>query len=160
MSASYIYPGAYSLNAYVTIKNCNRAIDFYKKAFGATEKERLLTPDGLIAHASLLIEGSLLMMSDENAMMGMKSPETLGGSPVTLSLYVKDVDKVFKTALDAGGKQIMPVDDQFYGDRSGTLVDPFGYTWMIGTHKRDVSTEEMQKLSNQMFEQQHAAHHN
>ncbi len=160
MSASYIYPGAYSLNAYVTLRNCKQAIDFYKKAFGAKEKERLLTPDGLVAHASLDIEGSLLMMSDENAMMGMKSPESLGGNPVTFSLYVRDVDKVFKNAIDAGGKQIMPVDDQFYGDRAGTLADPFGCTWMIGTHKRDVSLDEMQKLSNQMFESQHAAHHN
>ena len=160
MSASYIYPGAYSLNAYVTIRNCNQAIDYYKKAFGAKEKERLLTPDGLIAHASLEIEGSLLMMSDENAMMGMKSPESLGGCPVSLCLYVKDVDKVFKNAVDAGGKVLMPVDEQFYGDRSGTLTDPFGFTWMIGTHKRDVSLDEMQRLSNQMYEQQHAHHHN
>ena len=160
MSASYIYPGAYSLNAYATIRNCKQAIEFYKKAFGATEKERLLTPDGLIAHASLEIEGSLFMMSDENSMMGNKSPESLGGSPVTFSLYVRDVDKFFKKALDAGGKVVMPVDDMFYGDRTGTLDDPFGYRWMIATHQRDVSTEEMQRLSNQMFEQQHAAHHN
>jgi len=160
MSASYIYPGAYSLNAYVTIRNCREAIEFYKKAFGAKEKERLLTPDGLIAHASLEIEGSLLMMSDENAMMGGKSPETLGGSPVSLSLYVRDVDKVFKNAIDAGGKEIMPVNDQFYGDRSGSLVDPFGFNWMIGTHIRDVSQDEMQRLSNQMFESQRSAQHN
>jgi PhnB protein len=160
MSASYIYPGAYSLNAYVTIRNCKQAIDYYKRAFGAKEREILLTPDGLIAHASLEIEGSLLMMSDENAMMGTKSPESLGGSPVTFSLYVKDVDKVFKTAIDAGGTVIMPVDDQFYGDRSGTLKDPFGFAWMIGTHVRDVSEQEMQRLSNKMFEEQHAQHHN
>ena len=160
MSASYIYPGAYSLNAYATIRNCNRAIDFYKKAFGATEKERLLTPDGLIAHASLEIEGSLFMMSDENSMMGNKSPESLGGSPVTFSLYVRDVDKAFKKALEAGGKVVMPVDDMFYGDRTGTLDDPFGYRWMIATHKRDVSQEDMQRLSNQMFEQQRTAQHN
>ena len=160
MSTSYIYPGAYTLNAYVTIKNCNQAIDFYKKAFGAIEKERLLTPDGLIAHASLEIEGSLLMMSDENAMMGNKSPDSLGGNPMAFSLYVRDVDKVFKTALDAGGKVVMPVDDQFYGDRSGTLDDPFGYRWMIGTHVRDVSTDEMQKRFNEMVEAQHSAQHN
>jgi len=79
---------------------------------------------------------------------------------MAFSLYVRDVDKVFKTAIDAGGKEIMPVNDQFYGDRSGTLVDPFGFNWMIGTHKRDVSQEEMQKLANQMYEAQHAAHHN
>jgi len=120
MNASYIYPGAYSLNAYATIRNCNQAIEFYKKAFGAIEKERLLTPDGLIAHASLEIEGSLFMMSDENSMMGNKSPESFGGSPVAFCLYVRDVDKFFKKALDAGGKVVMPVDDQFYGDRTGT----------------------------------------
>jgi len=160
MAASHIYPGAYSLNAYVTLKDCNRAIDFYKKAFGATEKERLLTPDGHIVHASIEIEGSLLMMADENAMMGGKSPETLGGSPVTFSLYVRDADRVFRNAIDAGGKEVMPVDDQFYGDRSGTLTDPFGYRWMIGTHKKDVSLDEMQRESNKMFEAQHQAHHN
>ena len=160
MSTSYIYPGAYTLNAYVTIRNCNQAIEFYKKAFGANEKERLLTPDGKILHASIEIEGSLLMMSDEDAMMGLKSPESLGGNPLSLCLYVKDVDKVFKNAIDAGATVIMPVGDQFYGDRSGTLVDPFGYRWMIGTHKMDVSQEEMQKLSNQMFEAQHSAQHN
>ena len=160
MSTSYIYPGAYTLNAYVTIRNCSQAIEYYKKAFGAKEKERLLTPEGLIAHASIEIEGSLLMMSDEDAMMGLKSPESLGGNPLSLCLYVSDADKVFKSAIDAGGKVIMPVDDQFYGDRAGTLVDPFGYRWMIGTHKRDVSQEEMQKLSNQMFEKQRSAQHN
>ena len=160
MSKSYVYPGAYTLNAYVTIKRCNEAIEFYKKAFGAKELERLLTPDGVIAHASLEIEGSLLMMSDEDAMMGSKSPETLGGNPVTLCMYVRDVDRVFKNAIDAGGKEIMPVDDQFYGDRSGTLVDPFGYRWMIGTHVRDVSTDEMQKRFNEMVEAQHSAQHN
>jgi PhnB protein len=160
MDTSYVYPGAYTLNAYVTIKRCNEAIDFYKKAFGAIEKERLLTPDGHIAHASLEIEGSLLMMSDEDAMMGSKSPETLGGSPVALCLYVRDVDKAFRKAIDAGGKELRPVDDQFYGDRTGSLIDPFGYSWMIATHKKDVSQEEMQRLANQMYEAQHAAHHN
>jgi len=160
MNASYIYPGAYSLNAYATIKNCSQAIEFYKRAFGAKETERLTSPDGLIVHASLEIEGSLLMMCDEIPMMGNKAPETLGGNPVTFSLYVKDVDKVFKNALDAGGKQIMPVDDQFYGDRTGTLDDPFGYRWMIGTHKRDVSHEEMQRLWDKMFESQRSAQHN
>ena len=160
MNTSYIYPGAYTLNAYVTIRNCSQGIEFYKKALGANEKERLLTPEGLIAHASIEIEGSLLMMSDEDAMMGLKSPESLGGNPLSLCLYVSDADKVFKNAIDAGGKVIMPVGDQFYGDRSGTLVDPFGYRWMIGTHKRDVSQEEMQKLSDQMFEVQRSAQHN
>ena len=144
----------------MTIKNCNAAIDFYKKAFGSKEKERLVTPDGKIAHASLEIEGSLLLMSDEDAMMGGKSPETMGGNTVSLSLYVRDVDKVFRNAIHAGCKEIMYVDDQFYGDRTGTVIDPFGYRWMIGTHKRDVSQEEMQRLSNQMFESQRSAQHN
>jgi PhnB protein len=160
MSTSYIYPGAYTLNAYVTIRNCSQAIEFYEKAFGAKEKERLLTPDGKILHASIEIDGSVLMLADEDATMGLKSPESLGGNPLSLCLYVSDVDKVFKNAIDAGATVIMPVGDQFYGDRSGTLVDPFGYRWMIATHKRDVSQEEMQKLSNQMFEAQRSAQHN
>ena len=160
MSASYIYPGAYSLNAYVTIRNCNDAIEFYKKAFGAQERERLSTPDGHVLHASIDIEGSLLMMADENAMMGGKSPETLGGCPLTFSLYVEDADRVFNNAINAGGKEIMPVEDQFYGGRGGTLTDPFGYTWMIATHQRDVSQEEMQRLTNQMFEDQHSHQQN
>ncbi|NDP26010.1 MAG: VOC family protein [Flavobacterium sp.] len=151
MEKSHTYPGANSLNVYINIKNCSDAIEFYKKAFGAIEKLRLLMPDGKIAHAELEIEGSLLMMADENPDWGTKSPETLGGNPVTISLYVPDVDQSFQKAIDAGATVIMPVKDEFYGDRAGQVLDPFGYKWMIATHIEDVPKEEMQTRMNKMF---------
>ncbi len=151
METSYIYPGAHTLNADITIKGCDDAIEFYKKVFGATERGRIITPDGSIAHAEIEIEGSMLMMAEENPFWTNKSPITLGGTPVTLALYVRDVDTVFNPALNAGAKEIMPVKDEFYGDRAGHVIDPFGYKWMIVTHKEDVSFEEMQKRANLMF---------
>jgi PhnB protein len=151
MAKSHIYPGANSLNPYINIKGCSDAIAFYKKAFGAIEKLRLLMPDGKIAHAELEIEGSLLMMADENLDWGTKSPDTLGGNPMTIGLYVPDVDQSFQKAIDAGATVIMPVKDEFYGDRTGQVIDPFGYKWMIATHKEDVSQEEMQIRMNKMF---------
>jgi PhnB protein len=151
MEVSYIYPGAHTLNAYVTIKGCSEAIEFYKKAFGAKELGRLLMPNGLIGHAEIEIEGSVLMMADENIEWGNKSPQTIGGNPMSFGLYVKDADKVFQKALDAGATLVRPVEDMFYGDRVGQVMDPFGYKWMITTHKEDVSYEEMQKRSDKMF---------
>ena len=151
MATSHIYPGAYSLNAYITLKDCSKAIEFYKKAFGAKEIGRLLMPDGKIGHAEIDIEGSLLMMADENIEWGNKSPETIGGNPMSFGLYVKDVDASFKKAIDAGATEVMKVDDMFYGDRIGQVMDPFGYKWMIATHIEDVSYEEMQKRSDKMF---------
>ena len=154
MSKSHIYPGANSLNAYISIRGCSDAIEFYKKAFGATEKLLLLMPDGKIAHAELDIEGSLLMMAEENPDWGTKSPDTLGGNPVTIGLYVPDVDKTFQKAIDAGASIIMPVKDEFYGDRTGQVLDPFGYKWMIATHQENVSQEEMQKRMDKLFSEQ------
>jgi PhnB protein len=151
MAKSHIYPGANSLNAYISIRGCNEAIEFYKKAFGAIEKLRLVMPDGKIGHAELEIEGSLLMMVDENLDWGTKSPETLGGNPVTIGLYVPDVDQSFQKAIDAGATVIMPLKDEFYGDRTGQVIDPFGYKWMIATHFEDVSQEEMQTRMDKMF---------
>ena len=151
MSASYIYPGAYTLNAYIAIKGCSEAIEFYKKAFDAKELGRLLMPDGRIGHAEIEIEGSLLMMADENIEWRNKGPLTIGGNPMAFGLYVKDVDKAFQKAIDAGATVVMPVEDAFYGDRVGTVMDPFGYKWMIATHKEDVSYEELQKRSDKMF---------
>lgn len=152
MKASHIYQGAYSLNAYIAIKGCDEAIEFYKKAFGAIERGRLLMPDGKIGHAEIMIEGSLLMMSEENSDWGNVSPQTIGGNPLTFSLYVKDADAVFQKAIDAGSTVLMPIKDEFYGDRTGQLLDPFGYKWMIATHKEDVSFEEMQKRFDKMCE--------
>ena len=151
MSTSHIYPGANALNTYITLKGCSEAIDFYKKAFDAKEIGRLLMPDGLIAHAEIEIEGVLLMMADENIEWGNKSPITIGGNPMSFGLYVKDADKAFQKAIDAGAELVMPVTDMFYGDRIGQVMDPFGFKWMIGTHVKDISYEEMQKISDEMF---------
>ncbi|MES2574264.1 MAG: VOC family protein [Bacteroidota bacterium] len=151
MAKSHIYPGANSLNPYINIKGCSEAIEFYKKAFGAIEKLRLVMPDGTVAHAELDIEGSLLMMAEENPDWGTKSPETLGGNPLTIGLYVPDVDQSFQRAIDAGAKEYMPLKDEFYGDRVGQVIDPFGYRWMIATHKEVVPQEEMQTRMDKMF---------
>lgn len=151
MSKSHIYPRASTLNAYISVRGCNDAIEFYKKAFGATEKLRLVMPDGKIGHAELEIEGSLLMMADENPDWQTKSPQTLGGNPMVLGLYVPDVDQSFQKAIEAGATELMPVKDEFYGDRTGQVMDPFGYKWMIATHKEDVPPEEMQIRMDKMF---------
>ncbi len=152
MQPSHIYPGAHSLSAYITIQWCNIAIEFYKKAFWAQEIGRITMPDGSIAHAEIQIEGSLLMLAEENTEWGNLSPTTIGGNPITLWLYVKDVETTFQQALDAGATEIMPIADQFYGDRSGTIMDPYGYKWSIATHTKDVSFTDMQKKSDEMFE--------
>jgi len=155
MQTSHIYPGAYTLNSYITIKGCSEAIEFYNEAFNATEKGRLLMPDGLIGHAEILIEGSLLMMADENIEWGNRSPLTIVGNPMSFRLYVKDCDAVFQKALDAGAREVMGIQDMFYGDRIGQVMDPFGYKWMITTHKEDMSFEEMQKrFDKRLMEQQ------
>ena len=151
MKTSHTYPGANTLNAYINIKGCSEAIEFYKKAFDAKEKLRLLMPNGLIGHAEIEIEGSLLMLAEENPEWGTKSPQTLGGNPMTFGLYVEDVDRSFKKAVAAGASVITPVKDEFYGDRVGQVLDPFGYKWMITTHKEDVSAEEMQTRMDKMF---------
>ena len=136
---------------YLCINGAAKALDFYKKAFSATEVMRLAQPDGRIGHAEIKIGEALIMLADEFPEMGFKSPQTLGGSPVTIHFYVENVDAVFKQALAAGGEARRPVADQFYGDRSGQLVDPFGHVWSIATHKEDVSPEEMQKRAAALF---------
>jgi PhnB protein len=151
METSHIYPGAYTLNAYITIDGCSDAIEFYKKAFGVIERGRLLMPDGKIGHAEIDIEGTLLMMADENIDWGNKGPKSIGGNPMTFGLYVKDCDAVFQKALDAGATSVMAVEDMFYGDRVGQVMDPFGYKWMIATHKEDMSYEEMQRRFDKML---------
>jgi len=122
-----------------------RAIEFYKKAFGATELFRMAGPDGKIGHAEIKIGDSPIMLADEVPAMGHRSPQSLGGSPVSILLYVEDVDAVFNQAVAAGAKVARPVADQFYGDRTGGVTDPFGHAWYIATHKEDVSSEELQK---------------
>jgi PhnB protein len=137
--------GYHSVTPYLIIKNAADAIEFYKKAFGATELFRIDQPDGKIGHAEIKIGDSPIMLSDEFPTMGHRGPQSLGGSPVSIMLYVEDVDAVVNRATTAGAKLDRPVEDKFYGDRAGSLTDPFGHIWHIGTHKEDVSPEEMEK---------------
>jgi PhnB protein len=145
--------GYHTLTPYINIKGAVEAIEFYKKAFGAKEVGRILMPDGSIAHAELEIGDSKIMLAEENAQWGNLSPQTIGGSPVSLCLYVEDVDVVFARALMEGAKVTgeMEVKDQFHGDRTGSLTDPFGHKWSIMTHIEDVSFEELQKRMDAMF---------
>ena len=137
--------GYHAVTPYLIVNGAASAIDFYKKAFGATELMRMASPDGRVGHAEIRIGDSPIMLADEFPEMGHKSPQTLGGSPISIMIYVTDVDTVFKQAIAAGGKEQRPVKDQFYGDRSGTLEDPFGHVWHVATHKEDVSPEEMER---------------
>ncbi|HEX4770159.1 MAG TPA: VOC family protein [Bryobacteraceae bacterium] len=135
--------GYHSVTAYLVCKNADAAIKWYAKAFGAKEIMRLPMPDGGIAHAEIQLGDSRVMLSDEIPQFGNKSAETFGGSPVAFMLYVEDVDSAFAKAIEAGATVKRAVQNQFYGDRTGTLVDPFGYQWSLGTHVEDVSEEEM-----------------
>ena len=143
--------GHHTVAPYLAVKDGVKALAFYKKAFGAIETYKLLVPDGRLGHAEIRLGDSLIMLSDEFPEYGAKAPPTLGGSPVSIHLYVDDVDAFFKRALAAGAKERKPVTDQFYGDRSGQLEDPFGHLWWVATHKEDVSPEELQKRVRAMF---------
>jgi PhnB protein len=145
MAVKAIPDGYHSVTPYLIISGATEAIEYYKKAFGATELMRIDAPGGKIGHAEIKIGDSPIMLADEFPEMGYKSPKTLGGSPVSIMIYVEDVDTVFRQAIAAGGKEQRPVKDQFYGDRSGTLEDPFGHVWHVATHKEDVSAEEMEQ---------------
>ena len=136
--------GYHSVTPYLIIKGAADAIEFYKRAFGATELFRM-EKDGIVGHAEIKIGDSPIMVSDEHPELGYVSPTTLGGTPAGLMIYVDDVDTIFTQAIAAGGKEKKPVEDHFYGDRSGTLTDPFGHVWHVATHKEDVSPEEMEK---------------
>lgn len=128
---------------YLCVDDAAAAIDFYRAVFGATERVRMPGPDGKIGHAELGIGDGLIMLADEFPEMGASSPRTLGGTPVTVTVYVEDVDAVFQAALDAGATVVGEVEDQFYGDRAGQFEDPFGHRWHVATHVEDVSPEEM-----------------
>jgi PhnB protein len=139
-------PAGYAgVTPYLIIRDATRALDFYKKAFGASELMRFPMPDGKIGHAEMKIGDGVFMLADETPEQGYTSPHTLGGTSVSMMFYVPDVDAVFSRAIAAGAVVRQPVKDQFYGDRSGTLADPFGHTWTIATHTEDVSAEEMQR---------------
>jgi PhnB protein len=134
--------GYHSVTPYLMLSNTAKAIDFYKEVFGATERLRLSMPDGKVGHAELNMGDSVVMLADECPALEATSPERIGGSPVHILLYVEDVDAVVSRAVAAGAKLLKPVENQFYGDRSGSLTDPFGHKWTIATHVEDVSPEE------------------
>lgn len=136
--------GYHSVTPYLCIDGAAEAIEFYKKAFGATELGRFGDPGGRIAHAEIKIGDSHVMLADEFPEMNFRGPKSIGGSPIHLHLYVEDVDSIFQQAVSAGAEELRPVTDQFYGDRTGTLKDPFGHVWHLATHVEDVSPEEME----------------
>jgi len=157
MSVSFIPKGFHAITPYLIVDGATKAIEFYKKAFSAKLVMQMPLPDGGVAHAEIKIADSHLMLSDMCPEAHFKSPSQLGGTPVSLMLYVDDVDTVFNNAIKLGAKEVRPVHDQFYGDRAGTLEDPFGHVWTIGTHQEDLSNEEInQRMADFMSKDQDA----
>ncbi len=142
--------GYTAVTPYLIVDGAAAAIDFYKKVFGAKEVMRMPGPDGRIGHAELTIGGAHVMLADENPDMNARSPKSVGGSPISLVLYVEEVDKTVDRAVRAGAKVKRPVADQFYGDRTGGIEDPFGHQWYVATHIEDVSPEEMKKRAQEL----------
>lgn len=147
MAVQPIPPGMHTVTPHLVVRGAAKAIDFYKKAFDAKEESRLPGPNGTLMHASIRIGDSSVMLMDESPEWKSVGPQSLKGSPVTIHLYVNDADKTFDTAVKAGAKSVMPVSDMFWGDRYGVLEDPFGHSWSIATHTRDVSDKEIQEAS-------------
>jgi PhnB protein len=137
--------GYHTATPYLIVNDAAKALEFYKKAFGATEKMRIPAPGGKVGHAEIQIGDSPIMLADEHPEIGARSPQSFGGSPVSIMLYVEDVDAFVKRAVTAGAKVLRPVEDKFYGDRSGTLADPTGHVWHVATHKEDLSLEEIKR---------------
>lgn len=135
----------------LAIDGAAEAIDFYKRVFGATERMRMPGPDGKIAHCELLFGNSLIMLGDPAPDMEFLDPKTIGGSPVNIMVYVEDADAAFAAALSAGARELSPMADQFYGDRSGSFEDPWGHRWTVSTHIEDVAPEEMDRRMAEMF---------
>jgi PhnB protein len=138
---------------YLCVNGAAAAIQFYSQVFGATERLRMPGPDDTIGHAELQLGDSVIMLSDEFLEMNVRSPKTIGGSPVTLSVYVEDVDAVVERAVQAGATVLRPVENQFYGDRSGQFEDPFGHRWSVATHVEDISPEEMTRRAEEAMNQ-------
>jgi PhnB protein len=157
MPVKPIPDGLHTVTPYLIVKDAANAIAFYTKAFGARELFRMADPGGRICHAEIRIGDSTIMLADEFPEMGARSPQSIGGTPVSLAIYVEDVDAWAGQAIAAGAKVLRPVKDQFYGDRSGTFTDPFGHVWTLATHKEDVSAEEMQRRMEAFMKQQGAA---
>lgn len=156
MAVKAVPDGYHSVTPYLIMRDAAKAIDFYKEVFGAIEVVRMDAPGGKIGHAEVKMGDSFVMLADENPTIGAEGPELLGGSPVSLMLYVEDCDTVFKRAIAAGAAQVQPLQDKFYGDRSGTLTDPFGHQWTIATHKEDVAPAEMERRAAAYMKEQGA----
>jgi PhnB protein len=154
MAVKPIPEGYHSVTPYLVISGAAAAIDYYKRVFGAEERMRMDAPGGMIGHAELEIGNSVVMLADEHPQQGFRGPRAIGGTPVSLLLYVENVDDVWKRALQAGAKELKPLENQFYGDRMGTLEDPFGHVWSLATHVEDVPPEEMARRSEEMMKQQ------
>jgi PhnB protein len=153
MSVQPIPQGFHSVTPFLVVNDAAKAIDFYRRAFGAKEIMRNTGPDGKITHAEIRIGDSPLMLSDEMPQAGIRTPRSLGGSTVNIFLYVDNVDTIFKQAESAGAKVEMPLENMFWGDRYGRLTDPFGHSWSVATHKEDVAPEEMKKRAQQAMAQ-------
>ena len=143
MAVQPIPEGYHALTPYLAVDDAERAIEFYKQAFGATERGRMNAPDGKIAHAEIQIRDSMMMLSDPFPQSATKSPKELGGTTTGIFIYVEDVDAAIQQAVDAGATLTMPPEDMFWGDRFGTVSDPFGHQWQIATHKEDLSEDEI-----------------
>jgi len=143
--------GMHTITPHLSVREASKAIEFYKKAFGAEVVDVHYTPDGKVMHAHLKIGDSHLLLADEFPGMGTPAPQTLGGSPVVLNIYVDDVDSLFNQAVAAGATVTMPLADQFWGDHYGQIVDPFGHHWALGAHQEDVSPEEMERRGRAIF---------
>ena len=143
--------GFHAATPYLCVKGGAEALDFYAKAFGGVEKSRMADPSGRIGHAEIWIGEAPIFLSDEHPEMGILGPKTLGGTSVGIHLYVEDVDAFTARAVAAGAKALRPVEDQFYGDRAGTLEDPFGHRWYVSTHKEDVSPDEMKRRAEKLY---------
>jgi len=154
MPVSPVPAGYHTITPYLIVNGAAKAIDFYKKALGAVELYRLPTPDGKVGHAEIRVGDSIIMLADEMKEMNYLGPKARGGTSVSLLVYGPNVDAQFKKAIAAGGKVAKPLQDQFYGDRSGTFTDPFGHMWTVATHIEDVSPDEM----NRRFEAMMAQH--
>lgn len=150
MPVHHIPEGYHSVTPYLVVDGAAEALEFYKKAFGATELMRMPAPGGKIGHAEIRIGDSHIMLADEHPEEGHRGPKSIGGTPVGIVLYVEDVDATFRTALSLGATETRPVENQFYGDRMGGLTDPWGHNWMIATHIEDVSPEEMERRMREM----------
>ena len=156
MTVKAIPEGYHGVTPYLSINGAAEAIEFYKRAFSADELFRLATPTGDIMHAEIKVGGSPVMLAESCKGTGFQDPKNLGGTSVGLHIYVENVDELFSQAVDAGAKIIKPVEDQFYGDRTGTLEDPFGHFWFISTHKEDLDPEEIAERAKKLFAQGNA----